>query len=388
MSDETPEKKPAAKKPAAPKKPAAKTPAAPKAPAAKKPAATQPKRVPAKAAVEPDARVPESPVAAAAAAAGTAATKPITPVVAKPKKTPAKQTQPTEVIPPADAPAAEVPATASAAPAETTTAEPQVVVVDAPARKRRRWPFVVGGIVLLLVILLVVGYFVGESYARSKAIETIKAKVVAVLGVQDPSTVKVDIGSGPVLFQALAGKLNEVNVTADEVVFGELSGAATLHAEDVPLDANAKTKSLDITFALPEDQVASQLTAALGDIKPDSVALEEPEITVDTTIDLFFFKLPVGVGLEPSAEDGQLVFTPTTVKLGDQDYTPAELRDELGNLAEPFLAANTLCVSDALPVALTVTDVDVVGKELVLKIEGDQVALGGPDMSTKGSCDG
>lgn len=388
MSDETPEKKPAAKKPAAPKKPAAKTPAAPKAPAAKKPAATQPKRVPAKPAVEPDARVPESPVAAAAAAAGTAATKPITPVVAKPKKTPAKQTQPTEVIPPADAPAAEVPATASAAPAETTTAEPQVVVVDAPARKRRRWPFVVGGIVLLLVILLVVGYFVGESYARSKAIETIKAKVVAVLGVQDPSTVKVDIGSGPVLFQALAGKLNEVNVTADEVVFGELSGAATLHAEDVPLDANAKTKSLDITFALPEDQVASQLTAALGDIKPDSVALQEPEITVDTTIDLFFFKLPVGVGLEPSAEDGQLVFTPTTVKLGDQDYTPAELRDELGNLAEPFLAANTLCVSDALPVALTVTDVDVVGKELVLKIEGDQVALGGPDMSTKGSCDG
>ena len=151
---------------------------------------------------------------------------------------------------------------------------------------------------------------------------------------------------------------------------------------DIPVGA------LDITFAIPEDQVAAQLTQALGDIKPDSVVLEEPEIKVSTTIDLFFFKLPVGIGLEPSAEEGRMVFTPTSVKLGDQDYTPDELRAEIGDLADPFLAQQKLCVSDAIPAALSLGDVDVVAKDLVLKIEGENVALGGPEMSTNGTCDG
>lgn len=353
MSDEKPE---------TPKKPAARKPAA-KKPAAKKPEAAHPK------------------------------TKPIPAVVAKPdasKPEPA-ETQPTEVI----APAAAEPATASATAPESApatepvaAAEPVVVVVEPPKRKRRIWPFVLIGGALLLVILLIVGYVVGENYARTQAIETIKSRVVAVLNVKDPSTVKVDIGKGPVLFQALAGKLNQIDVTASDVTFGELSGAATLHAEDIPTDANAKTKVLDITFSLPEDQVASQLTQSLGDITADSVTLDEPEIVVNTTIDLFFFKLPVGIGLQPSADQGQLVFTPTTVTLGDKSYTPEELRKELGDLAEPFLAKQQLCVSDQIPAALSVTDVDVQGKELVLKIDAKNVALGGKEMSTNGTCNG
>jgi len=273
------------------------------------------------------------------------------------------------------------------APTEATAASaapgPRVVVLEAPKQKRRRWPFVLIGVVVLVVILLIVGAVIGENLARAQAVDTIKQRVVAVLGVTDPSTVKVDIGDQPVLLQALAGKLNTVDVTASDVTFGTLSGAAALHAEAVPLDPNKQTSTLDITFAIPEEQVAAQLTQALGDIKPESVLLEEPEITVATTIDLFFFKLPVGIGLEPSAEEGRMVFTPTTVTLGDQDYTPDQLRAELGELADPFLAQQKLCVSDAIPAALTLGDVDVVAKDLVLKIEGKDVALGGPEIHAR-----
>ncbi|HTL41176.1 MAG TPA: DUF2993 domain-containing protein [Pseudolysinimonas sp.] len=390
MSDETPQKKPAAKKPAAAKTPAAKTPAA-KAPAAKKPAAKKPAAAKAPAAKKPAAKAPAAKApaekapaattASSAAAAPEATTKPIPPVSEKPVEKPAEASgasQPTEVIAPAPTEAT----AASAAPG------PRVVVLEAPKQKRRRWPFVLIGVVVLVVILLIVGAVIGENLARAQAVDTIKQRVVAVLGVTDPSTVKVDIGDQPVLLQALAGKLNTVDVTASDVTFGTLSGAAALHAEAVPLDPNKQTSTLDITFAIPEEQVAAQLTQALGDIKPESVLLEEPEITVATTIDLFFFKLPVGIGLEPSAEEGRMVFTPTTVTLGDQDYTPDQLRAELGELADPFLAQQKLCVSDAIPAALTLGDVDVVAKDLVLKIEGKDVALGGPEMSTNGTCDG
>jgi hypothetical protein len=385
MSDETPQKKPAAKKPAA-KKPAAKAPAA-KTPAAKKPAAKAPSaKAPAAKAPAAKPAAPETPAAPATAAATESTTKPIPPVSEKPASqeplneapaTASAAAQPTEVIEPAAAEAG-----AASAPG------PRVVVLEPPKQRRRRWPFVLIGVVVLVIVLLIVGALVGENYARAQALNTIKQRVVAVLGVTDPSTVKVDIGDQPVLLQALAGRLNTVDVTASEVAFGTLTGAATLHAEAVPLDPEKQTSAVDITFAIPEDQVAAQLTQALGDIKPDSVVLEEPEIKVSTTIDLFFFKLPVGIGLEPSAEEGRMVFTPTSVKLGDQDYTPDELRAEIGDLADPFLAQQKLCVSDAIPAALSLGDVDVVAKDLVLKIEGENVALGGPEMSTNGTCDG
>ncbi|MGN6503724.1 MAG: LmeA family phospholipid-binding protein, partial [Pseudolysinimonas sp.] len=336
-----------------------------------------PKTAGTKAPAAKDAKAPAATTAARAAVAPEAETKPIPPVSEKPAAASAAS-QPTEVIEPAVAEATP----ASAAPA------PRVVVLEPPKPRRRRWPFVLIGVVVLVVILLIVGAVIGENLARAQAVNTIKQRVVAVLGVTDPSTVKVDIGDQPVLLQALAGKLNTVDVTASEVTFGTLSGAATLHAEAVPLDPQKPTSVLDITFAIPEEQVAAQLTQALGDIKPESVVLEEPEITVATTIDLFFFKLPVGIGLEPSAEEGRMVFTPTTVTLGDQDYTPDELRAEIGDLADPFLAQQKVCVSDAIPAALALGDVDVVAKDLVLKIEGQNVALSGQEMSANGTCDG
>jgi hypothetical protein len=189
-----------------------------------------------------------------------------------------------------------------------------------------------------------------------------------------------------VLLQALAGRLNEVDVTVDKVTFGTLSGAATIHAEGVPLDGEAPTEKLDVTFAMPEEQVVSALAGNLAGLKLDTIALEEPEIVVTSTLNLFFFTLPVGMGIEPSADEGQIVFTPTSITLGDTTYTPDELRQQIGGLADPLLQQQSVCVNESLPVALTIVDVDVVENDLVLKIDGDGVALAGPDLSTPGTC--
>jgi hypothetical protein len=333
MSDEPEtQKKPAAKKPAA-KKPAAKK------PAAKKPAAKP----------DGDTKQPEVVDAAAPDAAAQGAA-------------------PTEVL------------------EETAAREPEVVVVAAPAKKRKRWPWIVGGVVLLLLVLGVVAFFIADNYAKNYARDYITQRVVEVLGLDPEAPVDVQIGGGSVLLQALAGRLDSVDVAADDVTFGALSGSAALHAEGVPLDEKAATRVFDVTFTLPEEQVVSALTSDVSGFPLESVELEEPEIVASTTLDLFFFTLPVAIGLVPSAEDGVIVLTPETVTLGEDDYTADELREQLGQLAEPFLATQQMCVKDALPVALTIVDVDVVRSDLVLKIDGDGAVLGGPDLTTPGTC--
>jgi hypothetical protein len=304
------------------------------------------------------------------------------PATTDPAATEPAATQPTAVIDPPTQPVATAPV-----PTVDPDSEPEVVVL-APPKKRRRWPVVLGIILLVLAILVTIAYFVGEAYAKDYARDYIKQRIVAVLGIKDPSTVKVDIGSGSVLLQALAGKVDNVDVTASKVTFGTLTGAAIVHAEGVPLDADAKTEKLDVTFSMPESQVASALAGNLSGLKVDSVSLKEPEIVVTSSINVLIFNFPVAMGIVPSAKDGQLVFTPTTITLDDHDYTVPELRQQIGTFADPLLAQKSVCVNESLPIALTIVDVDVVKKDLVLKINGDGVALGGPDLSTPGTCAG
>ena len=291
------------------------------------------------------------------------------------------------------APAAVAPATASVTPTAATTEsiatpEPEIVVLPAPKRKRKRWPWMLGGILLILAILLTIAFFVGDAYAKNYARDYIKQRIVAVLGIKDPSQVKVDVGTGSVLLQALSGKLNDVDIDAGTVTFGTLTGDATVHAEGVPLDANAKTSKLDVTFAVAEKDVVAAVGSNLSSLPVDSITLDEPDIVVKATVPVFIFTIPVGMGLEPSAVDGQVVLTPTSIQLFDEDYTLDEAHSQLGGLADELLKPQTICVDESLPVALTIVDVDVVKKDLVIKINGDGVVLGGTDLSTPGTCKG
>jgi hypothetical protein len=272
----------------------------------------------------------------------------------------------------------------------STTTKPlpeqgEPVVVVPSTKKRKRWPWIVGGSVALLLILLTSAFFVADAYAKDYARAYIKERIIAVLDIEPGTPVTVDIGSGSVLLQALTGRLDQIDVTAGDVTFGALKGAATVHAEGVPLDANAAVQTLDITFAVAEGDVGA-LAGNLSGMQLDSIVLEEPEIVASTTLGFFGIQLPVGMGIEPSADAGQIVFTPTSIRLGDDTYTAEELRNTFGGFADALLAQQSFCVAENLPAALTIVDVDVVAKELVVKIDGDGTALGGPDLSTNGTC--
>ncbi|MEP6842153.1 MAG: DUF2993 domain-containing protein [Pseudolysinimonas sp.] len=269
-----------------------------------------------------------------------------------------------------------------------TTAATPVPVPGSPAppkkKKRRIWPFVVAAVVL---VALIVGFFIADAAAKAYAQDRIKQTIVAALGVDPTTDVRVKIGGGSVLLQALTGKPSPIDVTVPQLMFGELVGSASIQASQVLLDQNAPLQKLAISYRVKEKDVRV-LAANLSGLKLDTVTLEKPEIVAKATLKVLGFGIPVGLGLTPSASKGQLVFTPTSILVSGQKFTSKQLlaTPGLGPLARGLLKQQSFCVAQYLPKALTVTSVKVADRELVLNISGDGATLGSTEFTTKGSC--
>jgi hypothetical protein len=262
---------------------------------------------------------------------------------------------------------------------------PAPVPAAAPAKRTRKiWPFVLIAVVL---VVLVVGFFIADAAAKSYAQDQIKQKVVAALGIDPKTDVQVKLGGGSVLLQALGGKLSTVDMTIPRLVFGDLVGAATMHATQVPITGTAPLQKLGITYRVSEKNVGV-LASDLSGMKLDTVTLEQPEIVANASFSVFGFGIPVGLGLTPSASKGELVFTPTSILVSGQKFTAKQLfaTPGLSGLAKQLLKQQTFCVAQYLPQALTVTSVKVAGHQLVMTISGDGQALGGSAFGTKGTC--
>ena len=84
------------------------------------------------------------------------------------------------------------------------------------------------------------------------------------------------------------------------------------------------------------------------------------------TLTVFFFTLPVGMGLDPVGRGrARSCFTPTTSRCPDRSYTADELLAS-SSAASPRARcwrSRSFCVDEYLPVALTIVDVDVVEEE-------------------------
>lgn len=263
--------------------------------------------------------------------------------------------------------------------------EPPEPVAAEPTR-RRRGPIIALIVVAVVLVLAVITFVVAEAFAKSYARDYVREKVIAVLGLSDDAEVDVDLGSGSIIVQALAGRVDSVDVDVPEVAFGELSGAVRFHAEGVPLDEAAPVDVLRIDFAIGADDLA-----ALGQGDDSSTApnfeFADGEVTLSSEFSLFGAAIPIGLSLEPSAADGALVLTPTSVTVGSETFEAGSDDDSfLGSLVAGLLQPQTLCIASSVPQALVLADATVDNAELVLAFRGDGASFGGPELSTLGVC--
>jgi hypothetical protein len=250
---------------------------------------------------------------------------------------------------------------------------------------RRRW---IGWLIALgvVVVLLVVGFFVGENVARGYASDRIHDELVTAFDLEADHPMDIDLGGGSLLLQAASGTVDAVDIAIDAVPLGDLTGDITLAATGIPLDTTLPVDTLAATATVDQQNV-QMLRDYLSGVELDSITLGDGVIDVATTVDAVFVTLPVSAEIEPSAQDGDIVFTPKSVTLNGAVVSIDEiLAGPLASVASKFLGAQSFCVAEYLPAAITLDDVTVTSDDLVLSFTGDNVALGGSGLSTKGTC--
>jgi hypothetical protein len=242
-------------------------------------------------------------------------------------------------------------------------------------------------ILVVVLVLLAVGFVVADGFAKSYAAGYVKDSIIRVLGIDPKTPVQVDLGSGSIILQALTGSIGEVKVHVASLSFGELSGAADIVATNVPLDSTRQLGTLGIVVTIPQDNVR-KLAKFLSGLELKQVDVGNGVIRIGTDLTVLFFTVPVSVDLQPSAKDGGISFDPKTVILGGSEISVADLRanPQFSALAGDLLNSQQVCVAGFLPKALTIDDVHVSGTDLVVSINGDGTALGGPGLSTLGAC--
>ena len=75
---------------------------------------------------------------------------------------------------------------------------------------------------------------------------------------------------------------------------------------------------------VPEAELGA-IADRLSGVPIQSVALDGAEIVASGEVSLFALTLPLGLGLTPGAVDGQVAFTPSSIRIGDSTFDAAGL---------------------------------------------------------------
>ncbi len=258
--------------------------------------------------------------------------------------------------------------------------------LGAPPRRSRRGRNVLAG-VIVTIVLLVTAVIAAEVLTRQIVTDTVRDQLRSSLALADSTPVDVEVAGPSVLLQVLSGRLDSVAATASEVSFGDLSGDARLRASGVPIRGDGTADELALTFTVADSEL-TDLSANLSGLPITDVQIERPGVRFSAEFEVLAFALPLSVTVTPEVVDGAIAFTPTSVSLGDQSYSAAELRRTFGSLADTALATQDFCIARYLPRAFELEAVSLGADSLTFRFGGTDVALTERELSTNGTCAG
>lgn len=234
-----------------------------------------------------------------------------------------------------------------------------------PERKRRVWPWIIALVVVLG--LLVGAWFAGEWLARDIVERTIRTQVVQQLDLPPDQVVDVEVG-GAVLPGLIVGELDEVRISSDDVAFEAFAGDIDVVAREVPIRGGGDLGSASATVVLDETQLRA-LLAAVDGFPAETVGIDAPEVTSTFELSLFGLVIPIGVGFDAAAEEGDIRLTPASLRLAEAVVSADDLRARFGGLADAVLRSWDICIASYIPAGLTLESVEVGEDRLVASID-------------------
>lgn len=251
-----------------------------------------------------------------------------------------------------------------------------------PKPRRAMWPWLVAG--AAVIVLAVVAWVAGEQIARNILVNTVREQVVTQLSLPADQQIDVHV-PGQVLPQLIGGEIDEITIASDDVVFGELSGDVSVHATGVPVRGDRPMDAATATITLDETQLTA-LLATIDGFPADTATLDAPAIEISIDLQLFALTVPVGVTLVPSAAGGDLVLTPSTLRVAGAEITAEALARQFGAIAGTVVRDWQVCIADQLPAGVLLSDVEVKRDTVVAEFEIDGAIVSDEALREPGSC--
>lgn len=253
-------------------------------------------------------------------------------------------------------------------------------------RRRRAWPWIVA--FAIVAVIAVGAWFAADALARQIVTGVVRDRVKSELALPADQQIDVDI-PGMMIPQLIAGSLDEMTLSSQDVPVSQLTGDVTVVAHDVPIRADGALGGAEATVGLDVEQVRA-LMANVESFPARSLGLAAPDVTISTELQLFGVSVPVGVTLTPSAAEGQLVLTPASLQVSGADVSADELRHQFGIVSNAVLRDWTVCVAQYIPAGVTLTGVTVSAEggedELVAAFDVAGEMLTDPALRANGTC--
>lgn len=258
-------------------------------------------------------------------------------------------------------------------------------VIEVPRKRHRGRRALIA--ILVILVLLIAGFFVGDYFAKKAAASYVQQQVATALDLSSTKPVSVNLGSGSILLQALSGRIDTVDVSVDPLVVNGLSGTATLTATGVPLSSTVPVQSLGVVVRIPSTTIKTAIARVpvLAQYKP-TVTIEKNAVGVTGTVYVFGLPQKVGLSMVPTVTAGKPGFSIAAASFDGVKISTQQLAKYIPGIASILKTGVSLCIANALPKSFVLTSITLDQNELVSHFTGNGVELNSATLQQKGTC--
>ncbi|MFV0374392.1 MAG: hypothetical protein ACK5KK_09915 [Microbacterium sp.] len=126
--------------------------------------------------------------------------------------------------------------------------------------------------------------------------------------------------------------------------------------------------------------------AHVDGIPVDTVTIDGDTVGLTAELDLLLTTVAVGLTLDATVSDGDLVLSPDGLQVGGIELSAEALLEQFGPLANSVLGSWTVCVADRIPAGLALEDVTVADGHVVADLVIDGAIITDAELRQPGVC--